>query len=129
MTTQIEFTDRYGGNAPSWLRGCHGDCEAMGVVPMNGAELSDIDRTVLEHARGKSEDGWYFVECPSCHGTGLCSWLTTVARLPRWLWRGVRTCWNLGPRSEVWTGHPFGYIRRAWVAFKVAFLCDLGMRA
>ena len=32
----IEFTDRYGGNPPSWLRGCHDDCEAMGYVPVEG---------------------------------------------------------------------------------------------
>jgi len=31
----IEFTDRYGSGSrpPSWLRGCHGDCEATGWVP------------------------------------------------------------------------------------------------
>ncbi len=27
---QVEFTDRYDGNAPSWLRGCF-ECEAMGA--------------------------------------------------------------------------------------------------
>ena len=31
---EIEFTDRYGGNPPSWLRGCHGHCEAMGYYPV-----------------------------------------------------------------------------------------------
>ena len=107
MFENVEFIDRYGSaGPPSWLRGCHGDCEATGWIP--------------------AEPDWF--HCPLCAGTGRCSWLATFGRIPRWLWRGVHWCWTMGPRSEVWAGHPFPYARRAWLTFKIAFLCDLGLR-
>src|SRR3990167_2151324 len=108
----IEFTDRYGGNPPSWLRGCHGDCEAMGWVPIYRAEfdISDSDIFMIEdHPLGDGEirawdeahreakqagdhecDGWHFVACRECHGTGRVSKRTTIARVPRWLVKGAR---------------------------------------
>ena len=68
MFENVEFTDRYGSaGPPSWLRGCHGDCEATGWIP--------------------AEPEWY--SCPACRGTGRVSWWVTLARVPRWLGRGV----------------------------------------
>ncbi len=142
---QIEFTSRYGPSGPpSWLRGCQGDCEAMGWVPVFAHEPSDPNmldpirpclssfqereiRRLINEGRGQS-DGWYFIRCHLCAGTGRCSWLVTIARIPRWLVRGVSWCWYQGPGSTTWRGHPFSYSRKAWLTFKIAFLCDLGWR-
>lgn len=109
---QIEFTDRYGGNPPSWLRGCHGPCEAMGYYPdmKEGVPIDDVE----------------FVACPDCHGTGRVNWLATVARIPRWLWRGVRIVWefNTNPDLKAPWMTPFGYVA---LTLKIAFLADLGL--
>ena len=104
---EIEFTDRYGGRPPSWLRGCFGDCEATGYYPVsahvpddapedwaiaNIPALTERERAEVERriAIGQRQpDGWYFLMCPDCKGSGRCSWFTTVTRIPRWLWRGV----------------------------------------
>ena len=105
---EIEFTDRYGGRAPSWLRGCHADCEAMGYVPIFmevGVETRLPDALSMEsetipayikawktaHAEPHETlcDGWHFVTCPDCDGTGHVSWIETVSRVPRWLWKGI----------------------------------------
>ena len=117
----IEFTDRYGGRAPSWLRGCHDDCEAMGWVPVFVAQPDDTGLTMederdpkllllWEAAHSKSDeetcDGWHFVKCAGCDGSGRVSWFVTVARVPRWLWKGVRFYrWAMKPASspDGWT--------------------------
>lgn len=83
----VEFTDRYGGRAPSWLRGCFDQCEAMGVIPVfmrvdgtKDARPPDETRPELitawqnAHAQDGDRledicDGWHFVQCPSCKGT------------------------------------------------------------
>jgi hypothetical protein len=136
----IKFTDRYGGRTPSWLRGCFGECEALGFYPvqgdvkgdlsvfqgLSGYELREVRR--IKKERGPSDDGWYFVRCPDCHGTGRCSWWITMTRIPEWFMRGVRWCWFNGPNSPNWSGHPSTYPQRAWLTFKIAFLCDLGWR-
>ena len=104
----IEFTDRYGGYAPSWLRGCHADCEAMGYVPIfmaSGVETKNHSDLISDsetnpayikawkaaHAEPHEElcDGWHFVKCPDCSGTGRVPWFVSVARVPRWLWKGI----------------------------------------
>lgn len=139
---QIEFTDRYGGRAPSWLRGCFGQCEAMGCYPVSYEHaLNDVypsepltdDEIRAVHQiierQGESEDGWYFIQCPKCHGTGRCSYLTTLTRIPRWIWRGIRTMINLRPSNGYyWEDHPSTYRQRLWLNFKIAFLKDLGVR-
>lgn len=108
----IAFTSRYGGNEPSWLQACLGHCEAMGVIPVYvrqrepaaewNAFLPDEEDPVLRAAWERLHhgidqydpphdcDGWHFVECPSCGGTGRVGWATTIRRIPRWLWRGVK---------------------------------------
>jgi hypothetical protein len=140
----IEFTSRYGpAGPPSWLRGCHGACEAMGFYPVKceggiddvraafgRGELTAIQARAIAQrlAEGRVEtDGWYFLPCDLCSATGRCSWLTTCRRVPRWIWRGMRTCWEFGPSSSVHCPD-WSWSRRMWIAFKVAFLADLGVK-
>lgn len=135
----IEFTDRYGGNPPSQLRGCYGPCEAMGVVPVYQAigdqsgkivPVRDGDEDVslvaawhAAEAVSPSEDGWHFVPCPECHGTGRVSWFRTIARVPRWLIKGMRFTFIEAPRMDPnaprW--------KTTWRGFKCAYLVDLGL--
>jgi hypothetical protein len=74
-----------------------------------------------------SEDGWHFVKCPSCHGSGRVSWWVTLARIPKWIWRGVGICWEFRPSAPMHCPE-WSWSKRAWIAFKVAFLADLGVR-
>jgi len=113
----VEFTDRYDGRAPSWLRGCFGDCEATGFVPVPREQNPDGSINV--------ETEWDMVKCPSCKGTGRVSWLTTIARIPRWLWKGAAFMKMVAPAREM---HPPSWTarRRWWLSFKCAFLYDLG---
>jgi hypothetical protein len=72
-------------------------------------------------------DGWHFVKCPACHGTGRVSRLRTVVRLPRWFARGVHILWSntRNPYTRApWTTN------RQWYALlvKTAFLYDLGWK-
>lgn len=91
---EIEFTDRYGcGPGPDVDKMCLGDCEGTGMVPINRqyidgpyfkawydahkaghtfrARIRDAwllrDITVL----WRRCDGWHFVKCYQCGGTGL----------------------------------------------------------
>jgi hypothetical protein len=130
MKTQIEFTDRYGGRTPSWLRSCHGDCEAMGVVPVSNP-LADLqvdhgphkyyyvdkwwDAENKEHA----EDGWHFVKCPECHGTGRVSWWIALSRIPRWLVKGTQFCFQCGNLTDM------PWHKSLWLRIKCAFVLDL----
>lgn len=73
--TDFEFTDRYGGNHPDPATMCPGDCEGMGCYPVEGEatdltahEQAEVNRIKIE--QGISVDGWYFVRCPDCNGTG-----------------------------------------------------------
>ena len=113
----VEFTDRYDGRAPSWLRGCFGDCEAMGYVPVPRERNPDGSINV--------ETEWDMVKCPTCRGTGRVSWLTTVARIPRWMWKGATFMKMVAPAREM---HPPSWTARQrwWLCFKCAFLYDLG---
>lgn len=128
----IEFTDRYGGRAPSWLRGCHGDCEAMGWMPVQRPEHADTHADLMEDRlfsaahieAGEHEcDGWHFVPCPSCGGSGRVSWAVTVGRIPRWLWKGVtfyRFAMQPAVSPDGWT-----WQRRFKNYLNAAFLEDL----
>jgi len=135
---QVEFTDRYDGNPPSWLQGCF-ECEAMGAYPvkahlathlnLQGRDdmpdpVSDYERAYIEAviaAGGSQDDCWYFVPCPHCDGTARVSWLRTIARIPRWLWKGIRFTLIEAPRASP----HISYRASAWLGFKCAFLVDL----
>jgi hypothetical protein len=146
---QVEFTDRYGGNAPSWLRGCF-ECEAMGSYPvkahgqlteaeatnqklvvwddhndyrraLSAYEDAAVQRRIVRH--GLEADGWYFIPCRICSGTGRASWLRTLTRIPRWLWKGVPFTFIHAPRAS---SH-MSYWSAAWLGFKCAYLVDLNL--
>ena len=70
--SKIIFTDRYGGHPPSVKTICPGQCEGMGTVPIRKHERRQPWRRLwLEAEKVKpSEDGWHFVKCPTCGGTG-----------------------------------------------------------
>lgn len=109
MTTRTAIVTRYGGHPPSWLRACHGHCEATGHYPVfhRIRELTaegpatpidpqlDMDELIAwsraHHLAGFHDcDGWHFIPCADCGGTGRAPWLASIARLPRWLWIWIR---------------------------------------
>jgi len=78
MRTALEFTDRYQAlNIPYPKKStmCPGPCEGTGVVPIYHDETDPIFAALWQEAEQKSptDDGWHFVQCPVCHGTGLRS--------------------------------------------------------
>ena len=108
----VEFTDRYGGYPPSWLRTCHGDCEAMGWVP------------IQLQADAEHPDGWRFMPCRACGGTGRVSWLVSLGRVPRWLWKGIRFMrWALPAEANP---PEWGFLKRLRVALWCTYGADLG---
>lgn len=92
--TKIEFTDRYaalGMDLPDPKTMCKGPCEGTGVVPIKGEGWeqkkrgmgglvslggpSSVDpryQKLWDEAEAKQEtdDGWHFVKCLDCKGTG-----------------------------------------------------------
>lgn len=115
----IEFTDRYGGRPPSWLRG-HFECEAMGVrirVPYGPDGTIAADTPI---------DEWEFYQCPECKGTGRVPWCVSVARVPRWLVKGGRFVWQMGiVRNRECRPPDWSWWREFWLAVKCAYLYDL----
>jgi len=87
---EIEITDRYqalGISYPDPETVCQGQCEGTGCVPVyvsrgdrrKGATHSRPDDETDKALRAlwfaadekdRSKDGWHFVECPDCGGTG-----------------------------------------------------------
>lgn len=75
-TSDFEFVSRYGtGPGPDPATMCDGQCEGMGVYPqradapdMTAHERAEVER--IRAADGQSEDGYYFVRCAECGGTG-----------------------------------------------------------
>jgi hypothetical protein len=111
----IEFTDRYGGNPPSWLRVCGGPCEGLGVY--------------VEPTR-RDEDGsinvdteWAFKLCPDCGGSGNRSWFRTLLRIPAWVVKGIPFTFIEAPKFDPHTPR----YRMWWMGFKCAYLVDLGL--
>lgn len=87
--TQVVLSDRYGGpaNWPDPATVCKGPCEGMGCYPLYNPEHSDPRsihiadapklegalRTLWMTAHGDRHhvcDGWHFVTCLGCNGTG-----------------------------------------------------------
>ncbi len=137
---QIEFLDRYGpAGPPSWLRACFDQCEATGYVPIyhpdgdprpkEGCIIAETkeDPKYLKawrkaEAEEPSDDGWHFVNCPNCHGTGIIPWWKTILRIPLWFGKGLHFFW-VAPNHPDWSS-----FKNKWTAFKIAFLYDLGLR-
>lgn len=87
----IEFTDRYdalGMAPPNPETMCKGGCEGVGCFPVYmvagdkrkaGLRLDDeSDPTLVSlwkssELESPTDDGWHFVRCPSCEGSGLRS--------------------------------------------------------
>lgn len=72
---KIEFTDRYkalGIPYPDPKTMCQGQCEGTGVVPISADETEEPYRTLWLEAEAKEhdEDGWHFIKCQDCNGTG-----------------------------------------------------------
>lgn len=70
-----EFTDRYkalGIPYPDRNTMCLGQCEGTGVVPIAHDDMEEPWRQLwLEaEAKEKADDGWHFVRCPECNGSG-----------------------------------------------------------
>lgn len=70
---KLIINDRYNGNLPDPETMCHGQCEGTGAVPIKKDDMQEPFRTLwLEAEKEKpSEDGWHFVKCPDCNGTGI----------------------------------------------------------
>lgn len=74
---EIEFTDRYqalGIPCPDPLTVCKGQCEGTGFVPVASDDLNDPWFRLWREAHraaGEHEcDGYHFVRCPDCAGSG-----------------------------------------------------------
>lgn len=104
----IEFTDRYGPEGPPSLRlGCRGDCEGTGYVPvyMPEGDTRESHAGLVRLNYGEDEvgaddqlaalwraaeaakpsgDGWHFVKCLDCGGTGRTQ--GRVARARQFVW-------------------------------------------
>ena len=65
-----EFSDRYGGIYPDVNTVCKGDCEGMGVVPVKKGEWGYTQAWEDAEAKAPSDDGFHFVKCKDCGGTG-----------------------------------------------------------
>jgi len=51
---------------------CKGECEGVGVVPIKFDDREEPWHTLWLEAEAKelTDDGWHFVKCPDCRGTG-----------------------------------------------------------
>ena len=71
---EIEFTDRYkalGIPYPKPDIMCEGECEGIGYVPVKFTMDEPWHTLWLEaEAKEPTDDGWHFVICPDCNGTG-----------------------------------------------------------
>lgn len=83
MKKKIVCADRYsalGIKPPKPGTACKGQCEGTGMVPMRRPStldrffgFCDHDLVAAWDAAEKakpSKDGWHFVKCPTCNGTG-----------------------------------------------------------
>ena len=75
MKAAIEATDRYGGRYPDPKTVCLGQCEGMGAVPVHRDNPNDEegkwhDLWLVAEEGSPADDGYHFVKCPTCNGTG-----------------------------------------------------------
>jgi len=71
-----EFEDRYtslGIKVPDPELVCTGCCEGIGFVPVFKNDKDPALKELWDKAETKniSDDGYHFVVCPKCNGTGL----------------------------------------------------------
>lgn len=77
-TDGIEFMDRYSATGTPYPEPgtvCPGQCDGMGVYPhsVGGADETDHERAEVARItaeEGEAADGWYFIRCGECGGTG-----------------------------------------------------------
>jgi hypothetical protein len=52
---------------------CQGQCEGIGWVPVFRDDMEEPFRALWLAAEAKqhADDGWHFVQCPDCDGSGL----------------------------------------------------------
>ena len=133
--TDIVFTDRYGGNPPSLLTVCPGQCEGMGCYPSNDpSEWPEGTRLPgTPEPDGTPDDGWRFIRCEECGGTGRVSMWRGLTRLPREWRRGaafIRTSWNFYDGEYEPDEWPHAWkmkhrpMYRFWHLFKIAYVDD-----
>ncbi len=74
---------------PERLRVCKGKCEGLGYYASNNqAEWPPEARPFGEPSKlGCPDNGYRFVTCRLCRGTGEASWWCILSRYPRWLWQ------------------------------------------
>ena len=112
----IQYTDRYGGpeNQPDPKTICHGHCEGMGWIPVSMGIMINrkADDVYVEDERDKelirlwkeaeaekhAEDGWHFVKCPECGGTGKAK---TPADIIYTALGEASMCWDPLPGDQV----------------------------
>jgi hypothetical protein len=75
LSSDIEFTDRYdalGIPCPDPETCCKGRCEGTGFAPVHKDDTEEPWCTLYREAEEKepSDDGYHFVKCPDCNGTG-----------------------------------------------------------
>ena len=83
----INVTDRYraaGIPYPDPKTMCKGQCEGMGVVPIGRDEQDPRWKALWDEAEADSpsDDGWHFVTCPECGGTGKDKAMTPEIKMP-----------------------------------------------
>lgn len=117
----VEFTDRYdalGIKPPKQLTACYGSCEGTGVVPVyreceatatasctlaGETDPKLITRWEQAEAADPTDDGWHFVRCPSCEGSGQAKGMLTPLRrlLPQAI-RNARFAWQHLSSRQTW---------------------------
>jgi len=71
MGDVIEWNDRYGGKYPDPETICLGPCDGMGCFPVSKNENGKYAALWEEAEKKKpTKNGWHFVKCPECNGTG-----------------------------------------------------------
>lgn len=115
----IEFVDRYTDDPrgrPTTFNACRGGCEAMGFYPTQTPQPGEEP----------DEDGWWWVTCAACQGSGRVPLWRGLLRVPGWLWKGAKFVWDVRMFNYP---PPDGVTMAAnmWMAFKCAFMVDLGL--
>lgn len=68
----MDFTSRYGSSLPDPATMCHAECEGTGWVPIHRDDMEEPWHTLWQEAEAQAptDDGYHFVRCPTCNGTG-----------------------------------------------------------